>query len=159
MQGGVSDEEEPTTLCTAFAKQVLSGLCVLHACVPYGSPISLQRDQGLGRAGLWEQGFRDPSSSLTGSWEEPDSSLTLKCSEDRTGSVLQELVQALRLSAGCPEASSLTSLCSSVFRNNGNVDGGCFRRPGTLEHFAKFYEQSGLGNPNGMLLNSWPVFY
>lgn len=101
-------------------------------------------DQGLGRAGVWE---------------EPDSCLTLKCSEDRTGSVLQELVQVLCLSAGCPEASSLTSLRSSVFRKNGNVDGGCFRRPGTLEHFATFYEQSGLGNPNGMLLNSWPVFY
>lgn len=73
--------------------------------------------------------------------------------------MLQELDQALRLSAGRPEASSLTSLGSSVFRNNRNADGGCFRRPGTLEHFVKFSEQSVLGNPNGMLLKSWPVFY
>lgn len=86
------------------------------------SPTSLQRDWGLGKAGVWEEDFWVSSSPVTGAWEELSSSVTLKCSEDRTGSLLQERVQvpALSAQAGCPLASSLTSLSSSVlFRKNG----------------------------------------
>lgn len=60
MQGGVSQEEEPTTLCPAFAQQVLSGLCVLHAMGPLWVPYFLAKGPGSGEGRALGVGLPGP---------------------------------------------------------------------------------------------------